>query len=108
MSAISTRWRVALGSGAFARSTFCIAIGATLQAFTCATFYMVYFAPPPLCDVYCIIETFAPSLAAALWALWLLLWHLPHWKETPRLGRGSIIAQACGVPAYIGAITCWW
>ena len=103
MNTATSRWRVALQSSAFAPA-FCIAIGAALQAFACLVFYVVYFARPPLCDVFCIFETFAPSLATSLWALWLIAWHLPHWRDTPRAGRVSIIVQGCGIPAYIGAI----
>lgn len=107
MSAAFARWRAALRSGEFARSAFCIAIGTALQIFTCVVFYVVYFSPPPLCDVYCILESFAPSLSASLWAIWLLAWHLPRWRETPLPGRGSIIAQCVGIPIYIGAILYW-
>jgi hypothetical protein len=74
----------------FARSNLCIAIGFLIAGFASLTFYLTLFHPPLHCSALCPLLALSPLFTSALWSLWLIVWHVPNWRETPRFKRYSL------------------
>lgn len=77
----------------FARCDACIMIGVSLAALTGYTFYRAIFDPSLLCHL-CLLMALPPLIVSLLWSLWLLAWHVPHWRTTSAGRRWSIFCSA--------------
>jgi hypothetical protein len=67
--------------------------GAVVAGFALFTNALVWFAPPPHCEMMCPLLALTPTATAALWSIWLVAWCIPAWRMLGKQKR--ILAAGC-------------